>query len=94
MSWRRSWPRWTTKDDRTMTGITDTRTIKLANGQVLTVEMTDAFADRVRQRYGLLADSELTNGHVQEYVLGAVEGAVARAEREVTDVERTDEGTA
>lgn len=52
--------------------------------------MTQAFIDRVRQRFGLLQDQAVDDEHVRLYVWGAVNTAVNKAERETDDARSVD----
>lgn len=63
--------------------IIETRHIKLPKGEVLTIEMTQPFIDRVRQHFGLIEAQQLDDDYVRMYVWGAVNTAVDRAEWEI-----------
>ena len=65
--------------------IVETRNIPTKDGQILEVQMTQKFIDRVRQHFGLLSSQPLDDDQVRMYVWGAFNTAVSRAEREVTE---------
>lgn len=62
--------------------IVETRSIKTPEG-ILTVEMTQAFIDKVRQHFGLLNEQPVEDAHIRSYVWQAVDVAVAKAEQEL-----------
>ena len=73
--------------------IVEVRKITLPQGGILEVEMTQAFIDKLKQHYGLFGDQQLDDDHVRMYVWGAVNTAVNKAEREITQ-DAKPEGTA
>lgn len=64
--------------------IVETRDIPLPKGGTLTVEMTQAFIDRLRSRFGLLTDEPLDDDHVRMFVWGSFDAAVTKVEQERT----------
>lgn len=73
--------------------IVETRNISTPEG-VLTVEMTQAFIDKVRQHFGLASNQHLEDAQIRSYVWRAVDVAVTKAERELehAGTEETAEG--
>lgn len=63
--------------------IVEVRKFKISDDQVLEIEMTQLFIDRVRQHFGLFGDQPLEDDQVRMYVLGAVNTAVTKAEAEI-----------
>lgn len=63
--------------------IVEVRKIPVKDDQVLEVEMTQKFIDHLRQHFGLFVDQPVEDEHVRSYVLGAVNTAVVKAEREL-----------
>lgn len=57
-------------------GKTFTRSISLPAGGTLEVEMTQAFIDKCRQHFGLLASQPVEDDHVRMFFYGSLKEAV------------------
>jgi hypothetical protein len=64
----------------------DKRSIELPNGDILEVEMTQAFIARLIVQFNLNFASELTNDMIRLYVWGSLKNATDKAESEMNDV--------
>jgi hypothetical protein len=71
--------------------IVETRHIKLPQGGVLDVELTQDGIDRLKQHFGVFGDQPLDDDHVRMYVYGALDNAVSKAEREMKDAKPQDD---
>lgn len=65
--------------------IVETRRITLKDNQILEVQMSQPFIDKLRQHFGLFGEQQLEDEHVKMYVWGAVSTAVEKAEEDVKD---------
>lgn len=57
------------------------RTIILPNKQVLEVQMTPAFLDKVATQFKIKSE-EVSNDHIRMFIHGALKGAIDKAENE------------
>lgn len=64
--------------------VVETRKITVKDGQVLEVEMSQKFIERLRQHFVLSTEEPLEDEHVKLYVFGAMNTAVNKAENEQT----------
>ena len=72
--------------------IVDVRKILVKDGNVLEVEMSQQFIDRLRTYFGLSSDQPLEDSHVKGYVLRAVDAAVSKAESGINENEDRPQG--
>lgn len=63
--------------------IIETRHISLPKGEILSIEMTQEFIDRVKHHFGILASQPLDDDYVRMYVWGAFNGAIDKIEQEM-----------
>jgi hypothetical protein len=70
--------------------VVEVRKIRTRDGSVLEVSLTQKFIDVLRQHFGLLESQPVEDDHVRMYVFGAVNTAVNRAEKELSDVKPGD----
>lgn len=61
--------------------MTEIRRIELPGRYQLDIQMTPVFIERVRQHYGLPFGSELSNDHLQRYVIEAMKVALDGAQQ-------------
>jgi len=61
----------------------DKRSIELPNGQMLEIEMTQAFITRLVEQFKLAFASELTDDMIRLYVWGSLKNATDKAEKEI-----------
>lgn len=59
------------------------RSIKLPKGEVLEVELTEAFLERVRLQFNLSQTQKVEDDHIRMFFFGAVKNAIDAAEQEI-----------
>ena len=65
--------------------VVEIRNIKVQDGQILEVQMTQRFIDRLRQHFGLFGEQKIDDEQIRMYVYGAFNDAVTKAEQESTN---------
>lgn len=65
----------------------ETRKIMLSSGNVLEIEMTHAFADKVRQQFGLMQCQPVEDDHIKMFFHSAVKNAIDKAEQRAINAE-------
>jgi|SaaInlV_100m_DNA_2_1039680.scaffolds.fasta_scaffold117474_2 hypothetical protein len=60
------------------------RTIELNNGTKLELECTDGLFEAVKQYFSLTSATDITDKHLQEFVISMCQNAVTDAESQVT----------
>lgn len=58
------------------------REIKLANGEILTVEVRPGFYDKIRTQFMLSKEQDVSDEHIKMFIFGAVKSAIDKAEGE------------
>jgi hypothetical protein len=58
----------------------ETRNIKLHDGNILNISMTDEFVSRVRAQFGLSESTNVEDDHVRMFLFGSVKSALDKAE--------------
>lgn len=62
----------------------ESRTIELNNGTKLELECTDGLFEAVKQYFSLTSSTDITDRHLQEFVINMCQNAVSDAESQAT----------
>ena len=68
-----------------MDNIVETRIVSLRNGEFLTLDITDSFYPKVREKFNLGPDEFVSDDYVRMFLFGVVKTAVDKVENENKD---------
>ncbi len=61
---------------------TEIRTIQLKNNSILEVSMTQQFIDKMKEKFDIKDDKDITDDMVRLFVYSSVDTAVSKAEKQ------------